>query len=264
MTWNVWWRFGTDWRRRGEAIAATIATTRPDLVGLQEAWATEATDQAAQLARPFGMHSAFAGASLPPTPVPVEHADQEGVELGVGLLSRWPIAASRTHTLPAVGHPPPVALECDVEHPLGGIRVIVAAIEWEPRFRDDHIAQAAALGSLLAAEPGDRRPAFLLADLNAEWGSTELEGVSAARDLFAEAGGDERAVTLSSALPFAPLEAVRQIDRRIDHVLVGPGAGGPRVRAKDASVLDEPVDGVWASDHFAVVVDVELAPASGA
>jgi endonuclease/exonuclease/phosphatase family metal-dependent hydrolase len=56
----------------------------------------------------------------------------------------------------------------------------------------------------------------------------------------------------------APLEAVRQIDRRIDHVLVGPGPAGERVRAVSARVLDQPVGAVWASDHFAVVVDVEL------
>lgn len=258
MTWNVWWRFGTAWRRRADAIEATIAACRADVVGLQEAWASEQSNQAAELAARFGMHSAFGRGSLPPAPDPVEHAEQEGIEVGVGLLSRWPITESRTHRLPATGHPPPVALEAEVAHPLGPLRVLVATTEWEPRFRDDHVAQAAALGSLLAAEEGDPRPALLLADLNAEWGSDELAGLSAARDLFGEAGGAADAVTLSSALPMAPLEAVRQIDRRIDHVLVGPGWAGRRVRATSARVLDQPVGRLWASDHFAVVVDVEL------
>lgn len=260
MTWNVWWRFGADWRQRGEAIAATIAATAPDIVGLQEAWATEETDQAAELAARLGMHSAFGRGSLPPAPDPVEHAEQAGVEVGVGLLSRWPVLESRRHRLPATGHPPPVALEAEVAHPLGPLRVIVAATEWEPIFRDDHIAQSAALGALLAGQADDPRPALLLADLNAEWGGAELAGLSAARDLYGEAGGDASAVTLSSALPFAPLEAVRQIDRRIDHVLAGPGPGDRRVHATSARVLDQPVAGVWASDHFAVVVDVDLDP----
>ncbi len=258
MTWNVWWRFGTEWRRRAEAIEATIGACLPDLVGLQEAWASNESDQAAEFAARFGMYSAFGPGSLPPAPDPVEHAEQEGIEVGVGLLSRWPIRGSRTHLLPAAGHPPPVALEAEVAHPLCPLRVLVATTEWEPVFRDDHVAQAAALGSLLSAGDDDPRPALLLADLNAEWGSDELVGLSSARDLFGEAAGAADAVTLSSALPIAPLEAVRQIDRRIDHVLVGDGPAGRRLRAISARVLDQPVGGIWASDHFAVVVDVEL------
>lgn len=262
MTWNVWWRFGTEWRRRGDAIEATISACEPDLVGLQEAWATGETDQAAELAAVLGMHSAFGRGSLPPAPDPVEHAEQEGVDVGVGLLSRWPVVESRVHRLPAVHHPPPVAIEAEVVHPLGPLRVLVATTEWEPEFRDDHIAQGAALGSLLAGRVDDPRPALLLADLNAEWGSAELAGLAASRDLFEEAGGPMDAVTLSSALPFAPLEAVRQIDRRIDHIVVGPGRGGTRIRARTARVLDEPVGDVWASDHFALVVAADVEPAA--
>jgi endonuclease/exonuclease/phosphatase family metal-dependent hydrolase len=126
MTSNVWWRFGTDRRRRGDAIEATISPCEPDLVG----------------------H-------------PVEHAEQAGVEVGVGLLSRWPVVESRVHRLPAVHHPPPVALEA-----------------------------------------------------------------------------------------------------RIDHIVVGPGHGGTRIRARTARVLDEPVGDVWASDHFALVVDADVEPAA--
>jgi endonuclease/exonuclease/phosphatase family metal-dependent hydrolase len=46
MTWNLLWRFGRDWRARGQGIAATLAVVRPDLAGLQEVWATPETDQA--------------------------------------------------------------------------------------------------------------------------------------------------------------------------------------------------------------------------
>lgn len=262
MTWNVWWRFGGEWRRRAEAIEATLAMSDPDLVGLQEAWATADTDQAAELASRRGMYSAFARGSYPPPPEPVEDPDQLGVDVGVGLLSRWPITTSRVRALPAVHHVAPVALVAEVAHPLGPLRVIVATTEWEPEFRDDHEAQAVALAEMLepGPGPGDVQPVILLADLNAEWGSDELAGLAACTDLFAAAGGASDAVTLSRDVPFAPLEAVRQIDRRIDHVVAGPGPGGDRLRARSATVLDRPVDGVWASDHFAVVVDVEIAP----
>ncbi|MDQ0574608.1 endonuclease/exonuclease/phosphatase family protein [Agromyces albus] len=260
MTWNVWWRFGGEWQLRAEAIEATLAASEPDLVGLQEAWATADTDQAAELASRLGMHSAFGRGSYPPPPEPVEDPDQLGVDVGVGLLSRWPITSSSVRPLPAAHHVPPVALMAEVAHPLGPLRVVVATTEWEPAFRDDHEAQAVALAALLEPGPGDVRPAILLADLNAEWGSEELAGLSGCTDLFAAAGGAADAVTLSRAVPFAPLEAVRQIDRRIDHVVAGRGRGGDRLRPHTATVLDRPVDGVWASDHFAVVVDVELDP----
>ena len=66
---------------------------------------------------------------------------------------------------------------------------------------------------------------------------------------------------MSSSLSSAPFEAMRQIDRRIDHI-VGPGYAGKRIRARTARVLDEPVGDVWASDHFALVVDADVEPAA--
>jgi endonuclease/exonuclease/phosphatase family metal-dependent hydrolase len=46
--------------------------------------------------------------------------------------------------------------------------------------------------------------------------------------------------------------------RRIDYVLVRGGIHGPSLRVADCRrVFDQPVDGVWASDHFGVVADLE-------
>lgn len=64
-------------------------------------------------------------------------------------------------------------------------------------------------------------------------------------------GGDPDAVTLSSAVPFAPLEATAQIDRRIDYVLV---AGAPGVAVDTAFTATDPVDGLHPSDSFPVHV----------
>jgi endonuclease/exonuclease/phosphatase family metal-dependent hydrolase len=48
--------------------------------------------------------------------------------------------------------------------------------------------------------------------------------------------------------------------RRLDYVLVRCGEhGGPTLEiTRCERFLDEPVDGVWASDHFGVVADLEL------
>lgn len=51
------------------------------------------------------------------------------------------------------------------------------------------------------------------------------------------------------------------VSRKIDHVLVRSGLRGPTLGVADCRrVLDRPVDGVWASDHYGVVVDLVAPP----
>ena len=50
--------------------------------------------------------------------------------------------------------------------------------------------------------------------------------------------------------------------RRVDYVFVGswPAHSEARCTIQAAkTTFDEPIDGVWASDHFGVMVDLELA-----
>ncbi|HEU5110824.1 MAG TPA: endonuclease/exonuclease/phosphatase family protein, partial [Micromonosporaceae bacterium] len=117
MTWNVFWRWGGDYRERAPGIADTLRAYRPDVLGLTETWAGEGTSQPAELAAALStdgavMHSAFARTSLPPEPDPVEHPEQAGMWMGVGLVSRWPVSATEVHDLPhhQRGGPAPTAL----------------------------------------------------------------------------------------------------------------------------------------------------------
>jgi endonuclease/exonuclease/phosphatase family metal-dependent hydrolase len=49
--------------------------------------------------------------------------------------------------------------------------------------------------------------------------------------------------------------------RRIDYVLVRCADHGPSLDVVAcARIFDQPVDGVWASDHFGVVADLAVAP----
>src|SRR3954468_15561795 len=105
MTWNVWWRFGPRWQDRQAGLLQTIRDVDPDVVALQESWATASSTQAGEFAEALGLHHAFAAQSLPPLPDVPEHPDQAEVDLGVGLLSRWPITATRPVPLP-VRHRP--------------------------------------------------------------------------------------------------------------------------------------------------------------
>ncbi|HEY8591114.1 MAG TPA: endonuclease/exonuclease/phosphatase family protein [Naasia sp.] len=255
MTWNVLWRFEPDWRARERAILATLDTVRPDVLGLQECWAVDTGTQADVVADFLGAHAAFAGSPLPPVPDPPEQTGQAGIRMGVGLVSRWPIRVIAEHVLP-VSHRQvaPVALEAEIERPEGPFRVLVAATEWEPEYADDHVAQTTRLAELLEQAEAEQ-PAFLLADLNCDPTQPPFAPLATALDTWQAAGGDPGAVTLSSAVPFAPLEATAELDRRIDHVLAPAGSGAT---VDGASIVDQPIDGLYPSDHFPVVVDVRL------
>lgn len=97
-------------------------------------------------------------------------------------------------------------------------------------YADDHLAQTRALAALLLDPVLDGPlPVVLAADLNAPPDSPEMEALTEAMvDTRVAGGGDPTAVTLSTANPFAPREARRQIDRRIDYVLARPGPPGGR------------------------------------
>lgn len=255
-----------NWPAREVAVREVVARVRPDLLGLQETWRSADESQAELLARRLGGHGVFQPSGIPPLPDPPESHDQVGVEIGVGLVSRWPIVHARGHRLPAVHQEPPTALVATVDHPAGALHVIVACTEWRPELRDDHLAQMKELAVLIAdpALDGDL-PVLLLGDLNARTGTPEIDALaSVATDLWTAGGGDGDAVTLSSSTPYAPLEAVRQIDRRIDYVFARPGRPGGTVVAS-ASVLagTEPVNGTYASDHFATVSEIDLEAGAG-
>lgn len=255
LTWNVLWRFEPEWRTRERGILQNLSDLRPDIIGLQECWGTPEQTQSEAIAQTRGMHAAFASPSLPPTPIPPEHPDQDGVLMGVGLVSRWPIAEHREHVLP-VSHRQvaPVALEARIDANGVPVDVIVAATEWEPAFADDHLAQTRRLAEILADAPPSI-PRFLLADLNCDSSQAEFSPLAAvAADTWELGGGNPDTVTLSSGVPFAPVEAAKQIDRRIDHILVR----GSTVSVDRSFAVNRPVDGLFPSDHFPVIADVRL------
>jgi endonuclease/exonuclease/phosphatase family metal-dependent hydrolase len=259
LTWNVWWRFGPDWRARQPAILGTLREARADVIALQECWGTRTTSQAHELAAKLGMHAAFVEPGLPPPPDPPETPDQAGVDVGIGLLSAWPIDDARAVTLPAERRDPaPVAMVATLRHPHGPLHVIAACLEWEPAHHADRIAQARAVADLAADPVRDGPlPVILCGDLNAAPDSPVLEPVHGAlTDAWVAGRGDPDAVTLRSDHPHAPLEATELIDQRIDHVFVRPGRPGQQVEVHAVALVGAPVDGVHPSDHLAVVCDL--------
>ncbi len=101
MTWNIWWRFGPRWRDRQPGIRATLERFRPDVVALQEVWSGDGTTQAHELAEALGMHAVFAGPSYPLAPAARAEPDWAGIDLGIAVLSRWPVLDHDTPVMPA-------------------------------------------------------------------------------------------------------------------------------------------------------------------
>jgi endonuclease/exonuclease/phosphatase family metal-dependent hydrolase len=259
LTWNVWWRFGPAWRERQPALLHSLRTADADVVALQECWGAGGTTQAHEFAAALGMHAAFVAPSLPPPPEPPEDDDQVGVEVGIGLLSRWPLTEVRAVPLPARHREPaPVSAVAVVGHPAGPLHVVATCLEWEPAHDDDRVAQARAVAELATSPVRDGAlPVVLCGDLNAAPSSPVLRPVhDGLVDAWTAGGGDPSAVTLPSEHPQASVQLEELIDQRIDHVFVRPGRPDRHVIVEAVALVGEPVGGVHPSDHRGVVCDL--------
>jgi endonuclease/exonuclease/phosphatase family metal-dependent hydrolase len=151
-----------------------------------------------------------------------------------------------------------VALQVTLGHPVAPLHVISTCVEWEPEYLDDHLAQTRKLARLLADPALDGPlPIVLTADLNAPPETPQLRPLTEIMvDTWIAGDGDPQAVTLSSQNPWAPMDARRQIDRRIDYILLRPGNERYSPEVKHAFLARDPVDGLHPSDHYAVVADI--------
>jgi endonuclease/exonuclease/phosphatase family metal-dependent hydrolase len=137
--------------------------------------------------------------------------------------------------------------------------VVAACLEYGVPYTDDRIAQGAFVADLATDPRFDGPcPVLLMGDLNAAIDSPVLRPI---RDVLTDAWnagkGDPDAVTLPSAHPCAPLAAGPQlIDKRIDHIFFRPGREDQYVQVEDVQLAGDPVDGVFPSDHRAVVADL--------
>jgi endonuclease/exonuclease/phosphatase family metal-dependent hydrolase len=229
-------------------------------VALQEVWAGDGATQADELAAALDMHAVFASPSYPPAPSGADEGDWAGIDLGIAVLSRWPILDHETAVMPARHRSwDPVALSVRIDHPSGPLPVVAACLDYGVPYTDDRIAQGAFLADLATDPRFDGPcPVVLMGDLNAAVDSPVLRPV---RDVLTDAWsvgqGPSDAVTLPSTHPSAPLEAGPQmVDQRIDHIFFRPGREDQQVLVEGVQLAGEPVGGVHPSDHLAVIADL--------
>lgn len=261
-TWNLWGRYGP-WEARLPVIVENLRAINADIYALQEVWEDEHASQAGELAAALGCSE----------PVYAANLERDGARSGNAVLSRWPIIRSEVRTLPRRGAHDAIDEEgeerlcvfAEVDGPRGPIQVFCAHLSWS----DDHSAirqeQVADICRFIRETRPRPFPAVLCGDLNADPTSDELRmltGRAAApvprvvlRDAWEAAGNHEPGFTWSNTNPFAA--ASLDLERRIDHVLVGhPKLGGVGHVLAAHVAGDVPVDGVWGSDHLAVVAEL--------
>lgn len=268
MTWNLWWRFGP-WEQRQAAIATVVAAERPDVVFLQEVWSDRDDSSAGRLAQHLGYHHA-----LTDDPFAERRGDEPGFHNAI--LSRWPLLDVASHALPRADGQPGHrrALSAAVLDDAGR-RWPVVSTHLDHRF-DESIVRQAQCASLLAIVAGIRHdpdsapPVVIGGDFNAPPDSDEIRMLTGRRDVPIkglvlsdcwEHTGQTDGATWRSDNPYQSTSAWP--NRRLDYLFVSwprPKPLGNPVRAWLAGI--EPVDGVFASDHAAVVADLVSAPSS--
>lgn len=256
VTWNIWWRFGP-WEARAPGIEATLARVDADIVCLQEVWAVDGRDQAAELGASLG-YETFGSAGR-----------DGGHPLGNAILSRYPIVESEIMALPSGEgtHGPRTVVRARLDAPHAPVEVFCTHLAYRFDESDLRRRQLDAACELIADRRGDPDVAFppiLCGDLNAVPTSDEIRSLTGEAPppvpglVFTDAWaavGDGPGHTWDDRNPHRA--GTTWPRRRLDYVMVGSPRPQPFGNPEAARLAGgRPVGGVWPSDHLAVVVDV--------
>ncbi len=269
-TLNLWGRRGA-WDERRRALVEGFRELAPDLVAFQEAVVNEGCDQLTDILGPE-YHVAHQKDR--------ETHRQDGTEngQGVSIASRWPLGAVREVDLdvtPRTGDFAHTTLlaEVFVPEPVGPLLFVNHLPSWQLTFEHERELQTGAAARFVEWLLRRRSMHVVLAgDLDATpdsasvrfWrGLQSLGGTSVCyRDAWEATHAGEPGHTFTAANPLVTAENedwALELGRRIDYVMVRCNAHGPTLDISAcARIFDEPVDGVWASDHFGVVADLTV------
>jgi len=268
MTWNVWWRFG-DWQRREQGIARVIDETSPDVVGLQEVWATAGENQAERLSRRLGLNWAWA-----PSPAPDQfqrRIDDPTMQVGNAILSHWPIVSSATRDLPSnTADEGRTALTTVLDAPSGPIAFVTTQLASPVGESALRCEQVRALTVQIIEQAPETASLVLTGDFNAEPDSDEIRLLGGHKtapavtglilvDAWRYAEPDRREWTWDRRNP--AVLATGDPNARVDYVFVGYRPAAPALYVRSARLAgDVPQQGVWPSDHAAVVAELDPRP----
>lgn len=249
VTWNVWGRFGP-WEQRAAGLVAALTAVAPDVVAIQEAWATKERDQATELAAALGL------------PYHCFHGNREfgGVPSGVAVLSRWPVQVRGSTTLTGPPDHDGSVFEVAVDGPRGVIRVFNTMLDYPPRHSSVRQSQINQLVDVVRAVR-HRGMTVVCGDFNTGPDTDEIRMITGRtdRDIYWydawDLAGDGPGATWSRENPWTL--PVYPRTWRIDYLFttsIGPGGTSLPLRAELLGT--QPFNGVHPSDHFGLFAEL--------
>jgi endonuclease/exonuclease/phosphatase family metal-dependent hydrolase len=274
-TLNLWGRRGA-WDERRSVLVEGFRRLRPDLVALQEAVVGGGYDQVTDILGP-DYHLAHQTGREAGRGGDIEDGQ------GISIASRWPLGevlepdlnvTPRTEVF-ACGA---IIVEVFAPEPVGPLLFVNHLPNWQLTFEHERELQTVIAARAIEGIARERDLHVVLAgDLDATpdaasvrfWrGRQSLGGMSVCyRDAWGSTHPGEPGHTFTAENPLVTAENwdwELELGRRIDHILVRCSAHGPTLDIRACERLfDEPVDGVWASDHFGVVADLSAQTPGG-
>jgi len=259
LTLNVYGPANPDWQRRHPLLRRTLRSLDADVVALQEV----PVDQTFldDLLGPGYQYAHFSQAA------------PDGV--GGTLATRWPFRDLGELDLRITDRcrdllPWQATRLVEVDTPVGTVVVAHHKPVWAFPLELEREAQAVLAARMIEDHVGDRDVhAVVLGDFDATpdsasmsfWrGRRPVDGTSVCyQDAWEYAHPDDAGRTFDLENPLVQEgEVSTAVSRQIDYVLVRGGLFGPSLQVHDCRrVLDEPVDGVWASDHYGVLAELK-------
>jgi endonuclease/exonuclease/phosphatase family metal-dependent hydrolase len=257
--------------RRQKVLNAQLRRLDPDLVAFQEVGFGPGGSQLGALLEGTGLHGTHQAQVLA---YDMPFMDRYG---GAAVATRWPhrvveVLDQRGADTPDV---PWCTLATRVTVPgLGDVLFIGTTASWRLSAEAARERQAVALTDLDARHRGPL-PTIIAGDLNATPEAASVRYLSGLQSLGGRSvhyhdawavAGDGPGYTWTDENEGARAEIGALVGqpghrRRLDYVFVGsrdahPDASGRITAARLA--FDQPVDGIWPSDHFGVLAEVEL------
>jgi endonuclease/exonuclease/phosphatase family metal-dependent hydrolase len=251
---------------RHAAARRILPGLRPDIVALQEVTRDAELDQAADLLGPD-----FTIVDLP---------GRSASRPGECLASRWPLGEISSLDVPVAGGTPEpmrataAAVEVLAPPPCGPLLAVhhrgTYHLQLEHVREQQALATARFVEDLVAGR--EELPVVLLGDFNAAPDAASIRFLTGKQSLAGESVRYEDAWVAAhpgdaghTFTPRNPLVRSGQMPlergRRIDYILIRSGPHGAQLDVAGCHLAGtEPIDGVWASDHFGVLA--ELRPPS--
>jgi endonuclease/exonuclease/phosphatase family metal-dependent hydrolase len=262
LTLNLWGENGP-WQERLEIVEEALAAHVPDIITLQEVRDVpgRVPNQAAELARRAGYEHVFAPSTA-----------WGGGHEGLAILARFPIGAHESRPLPhSTETEGRIVLSARVDADLGRIWVHTTHLSYRENEGAKREEQVLFIDEVVNAHITDAVQ-IITGDFNAVPASDEIRWMTglttlggrrvAYQDAWERIHPDDVGITWARANPYVGTMSWLRPDRRLDYIFVSSMRRDRRGTIRGARiVLDEPnLAGVYASDHYGVLADVQVAP----